>query len=310
MQENAANPKPESLSLDYSGESPATASNAHVFKCGQWEFDLAKKTHIMGVLNLTPDSFYDGGKYPDVDSALRQTEKMVNEGADIIDIGGESTRPGSSPVSEQEELRRVIPALREISKRFDIPLSIDTTKSGVARRALQEGAAIVNDISGLKFDPEIADAVRDYGAGIVLTHTSSRPLDMQSKTEYGSLLDDILESLGRSVNTAEQKGISSDSIMIDPGFGFGKTVEQNLTLLKYLSKFLELGKPIMIGTSNKSFIGTVLNTPMEGRVQGTAATIAVGILNGASVIRVHETAYMKSVSTMIDAILNISHQTY
>ena len=144
----------------------------------------------------------------------------------------------------------------------------------------------------------------------MLTHTSSRPLDMQSKTEYSSLLDDILESLGRSVNTAEQKGISSDSIIIDPGFGFGKTVEQNLTLLKYLSKFLELGKPIMIGTSNKSFIGTVLSTPMEGRVQGTAATIAVGILNGASVIRVHETAYMKSVSTMIDAILNISHQTY
>lgn len=305
LRENAANPK-----LSLADETGAPDSQSTVFKCRDTEFDLSTRTHIMGVLNTTPDSFYDGGNYTHLDAALKHAEKMIEEGADIIDIGGESTRPGSLGVSLELELQRVIPLIREIRKRFDIPLSIDTTKSAVARQALDEGAKIVNDISGLTFDPEIARVSSEFGAGIVLTHTTSRPLDMQSKTEYRSLLEDIKQSLKNSVNIAESKGVNPFSIIVDPGFGFGKTVEQNLAILKYLKSLQELGKPILIGTSNKSFIGKVLDTPAGERIEGTAATIAVGILNGASIIRVHETGYMKRVSQMIDAILNVSYQSY
>jgi dihydropteroate synthase len=309
LRDHAANPKNGS-SLNLAGEPGAPDSTTQVFKCRDTEFYLGLKTHIMGVLNTTPDSFYDGGNYTNIDAALRHVEKMIEEGADIVDIGGESTRPGSLGISEVDELERVIPVVKEIRKHFDIPLSIDTTKSTVARQALEEGVSIVNDISGLTFDPEIAQVVSEFGAGMVLTHTTSRPLDMQSKTEYGSLIEDIKDSLGNSVNIAEQKGVNPGSIIVDPGFGFGKTVEQNLALLKYLQSFRQLGKPILIGTSNKSFIGKVLKAPKEDRIEGTAATIAIGILNGASIIRVHETGYMKLVSKMIDAILNVSYESY
>ncbi len=305
MRKNAANP-----TIDLVDDPAAPNLNTHLFKCRDTEFDLSTKTHIMGVLNTTPDSFYDGGNYSQVDAALKHTEKMIEEGADIIDIGGESTRPGSLPVSAHEELERVIPLIKEIRKHFDIPLSIDTTKSEVALRALDEGVKIVNDISGLTFDPEIADAVSKYGAGLVLSHTSSRPHDMQSKTSYDSLIEDIKLPLRISVKLAEHKGVRPRSIVVDPGFGFGKTVEQNLAILKHLNSFIELGKPILIGTSNKSFIGKVLDAKAGDRIEGTAATVAVGILNGASIIRVHETGYMKRVSQMIDAILNVSCESY
>lgn len=305
LRENAANP-----TIGVVKDREFSELSTHLFKCRDTEFDLSQRTHIMGVLNTTPDSFYDGGNYTHIDAALKHAEKMIEEGADIIDIGGESTRPGSLPVSAEEELERVIPVIREIRKRFDIPLSIDTTKSEVAQSALDEGIKIVNDISGLTFDPEIADAVSRYGAGLVLSHTTSRPHDMQSKTNYGSLIEDIVHTLRISVKLAEHKGVRPHSIAVDPGFGFGKTVEQNLAILKHLNSFLELGKPLLIGTSNKSFIGKVLNTTTEDRIEGTAATVAVGILNGASIIRVHETGYMKRVSQMIDAILNVSYETY
>ena len=305
LRENAANP-----TIGVVEDREFSELGTHIFKCRDTEFDLSQRTHIMGVLNTTPDSFYDGGNYTHIDAALKHAEKMIEEGADIIDIGGESTRPGSLPVSAEEELERVIPVIREIRKRFDIPLSIDTTKSEVAQSALDEGVKIVNDISGLTFDPEIADAASKYGAGLVLSHTTSRPHDMQSKTGYGSLIEDIVLTLRISVKLAEHKGVRPLSIAVDPGFGFGKTVEQNLAILKHLNSFLELGKPLLIGTSNKSFIGKVLNTTTEERIEGTAATVAVGIINGASIIRVHETGYMKRVSQMIDAILNVSYETY
>ncbi len=305
LRENAANSK-----IGLEDETGTSVLNTHLFKCRDTEFDLSLRTHIMGVLNTTPDSFYDGGNYSQIDAALKHVEKMIEEGADIIDIGGESTRPGSLPVSAKEELERVIPVIKEIRKRFDIPLSIDTTKSEVALRALEEGVKIVNDISALTFDPEIADAASKYGAGLVLSHTTSRPRDMQSKTSYGSLIEDIKLPLRISVKLAEHRGVRPRSIVVDPGFGFGKTVEQNLAILKHLNSFLELGKPILIGTSNKSFIGKVLDAEAGDRTEGTAATVAVGILNGASIIRVHETGYMKRVSQMIDAILNVSHETY
>ena len=260
----------------------------------------------MGVLNLTPDSFYDGGKYTRVDKALKHVESMIVQGADIIDIGGESTRPGSHGVSLEEECGRVIPIIEEINKRFDVVISIDTTKSGVALEALKQGVSIVNDISGFKFDEKIAEVASEYRAGVVLTHTSSRPRDMQNNTQYKSLLQDVIKSLRTSISTAEDKGIDKDSIIVDPGFGFGKTVEQNLILLKNLSRIRELGKPILIGTSNKSFIGKTLNAEINKRTEGTAATIAIGISNGASIIRVHDIGHMKKVATMVDAVLNVN----
>jgi dihydropteroate synthase len=275
------------------------------FKCRDKELPLGSRTHIMGILNVTPDSFYDGGKYFNLNDSLRQIEKMVIEGADIIDIGGESTRPGSLGVSEEEELKRVVPVIIEAKKRFDVIFSIDTTKPRVAEEALGEGASIINDISGLKFDPDIARIGAKYKAGLIVMHTTSRPYDMQSKTQYESIISDIIGSLRESVELAEGKGIDPESILIDPGFGFGKTLEQNLTLLKYLGEFLVLSKPILIGTSRKSFIGKVVGA-FEERLEGTAATVVIGIMNGASVIRVHDVLYMKRLSKMVDAVLRIN----
>ena len=267
---------------------------------------LGERTLIMGVLNVTPDSFHDGGKYTSTDAALRRAETMAGEGADIIDIGGESTRPGSEGVSGEEELARVVPVIREIRKRLDIPLSIDTTKPLVARAALAEGASMVNDISGLKFGTGVAEAAAEYGAAMVLMHTSSHPRDMQEKTEYESLIDDIIESLRESMRKATAAGVREENIIIDPGFGFGKTAAQNLTLLKELARFRELGRPILIGTSHKSFIGAVAEDPSGGRLEGTAATVAIGIMNGASIVRVHDVGYMKKIALIADAVKNVN----
>lgn len=257
----------------------------------------------MGVLNLTPDSFYDGGKYNTPDKALGRVEQMVSCGADIIDLGGESTRPGSEPVSAEEELKRVLPVIRKIKSSFDIPLSVDTTKSEVASAALEEGASIINDISGLRFDVRMAGVAAEYGAGIILMHTPSRPRDMQSHTDYESLLDNIADYLSESADIALEAGVSRESIVIDPGFGFGKTAEQNLELLGKLNRLTGLGYPVMIGTSNKSFIGKTLDCGIEERLEGTAATVAIGIMNGASIVRVHDTKQMKRVCRMADAVL-------
>ncbi|HVY55840.1 MAG TPA: dihydropteroate synthase [Thermodesulfobacteriota bacterium] len=272
------------------------------FKCRNKTLMLHERTHIMGILNLTPDSFHDGGRYPDKDSALRHADAMIEGGADIIDIGGESTRPGSAGVSDEEELGRVMPVLREIAKRFDTVLSIDTTKERVAREALSEGASIVNDISGLTYSSGIAEAVSEYGAGLIVMHTPSRPIDMQEKTRYASLMDDIAGSLRASVEKALRAGVSRESIMIDPGFGFGKTAAQNLRILRELAMLTGIGMPVMIGTSNKSFIGKAAGSGTEERLFGTAATVAIGILNGASVVRVHDVARMRSAVRMADAV--------
>ncbi len=277
-----------------------------LFKCRDKTLSLHERTHIMGILNVTPDSFYDGGRYGDTDSALRRAGEMIEEGADIIDVGGESTRPGASGVSEEEELRRVIPVIREIQKRFDTVISIDTTKEKVAREALLEGASIVNDISGLTYSRGIAEAASEHGAGLVLMHTPSRPVDMQDKTEYVSLIDDILSSLRMSVKKAEKALVNERSIIVDPGFGFGKTAEQNLIILKNLRMFRELGKPVMIGTSNKSFIGKITGADPAGRNEGTAATVAIGIMNGASIVRVHDVASMKRAVRIADAVAGIN----
>jgi dihydropteroate synthase len=269
-----------------------------------FSFDLSSKTLIMGVLNVTPDSFFDGGKYLEIDKALSHIDKMINHGADIIDIGGESTRPGSYGVSERVELGRVIPVIKAAVQRFNVPVSIDTTKSKVAKLALEEGASIVNDISGLRFDPEIANIVASYEAGLVIMHTPSHPIEMQNMTNYESVVHDIIKSLSDSVQLAESAGVSPYSIIVDPGFGFGKTTEQNLKLLKYLNEFLILRKPVLIGTSRKSFIGKIIGSDnLDDRLEGTSATVAIAIMNGASIIRVHDVRYMKRVAKVVDAII-------
>jgi dihydropteroate synthase len=271
-----------------------------------FSFDLRTKTLIMGVLNVTPDSFFDGGKYLELDEALGHIEKMINDGADIIDIGGESTRPGSQGVSESVELERVIPVIEAAVKRFEVPVSIDTTKSKVAHAALEKGASMVNDISGLKFDPEIASMVAAYRAGLVTMHTPSRPIDMQNMTNYESIIHDIIKSLSDSVEMAESAGVSRHSIVVDPGIGFGKTTEQNLKVLKHLNQFLSLRKPVLIGTSRKSFIGKIIGSDnLDDRLEGTAGTVAISIMNGASIIRAHDVRYMKRVAMVADAIVNL-----
>jgi len=265
------------------------------------------KTLIMGILNVTPDSFHDGGKYNTIKQALIHTEQMISEGADIIDVGGESTRPGSNSVSEKEELRRVIPIIDAINKSFEIPVSIDTTKSMVARQALDSGATIVNDISGLSFDPVLADIVSKYEAQIILCHTSSRPVDMQKKTLYKNIVKDIYNYLQNSIKISEDCGILSDNISIDPGFGFGKTVNHNLLLLKSLSKFKKLDKKVVIGTSMKSFIGKILQSDdIEQRILGTFATIVISILNGADIVRVHDVKKMKVAVQIADSVRNVN----
>ncbi|MEW6143768.1 MAG: dihydropteroate synthase [Thermodesulfobacteriota bacterium] len=301
MQQNEVAPYAEAVETQ-SPNGALSYTTALIFKCRDKTLRLHERTHIMGILNLTPDSFHDGGKWGDVDSALRHAESMIEGGADIIDVGGESTRPGSTGVPEEEELRRVMPVIREIRKRSDAPLSIDTTKERVAREALAEGVDIVNDISGLTYSRGIAEAVSEHGAGLIVMHTPSRPKDMQSKTVYVSLMDDVLDSLRISVGKAVQAGVGERSIIADPGFGFGKTPGQNIAMLKNLARLGELGVPVMIGTSNKSFIGKISGTGAEERLLGTAATVAIGIMNGASLVRVHDVALMRSVVRMADAV--------
>ena len=243
----------------------------------------------MGIVNMTPDSFYDGGEYNNPKKALGRIASLIKDGADIIDIGGESTRPGSSGVSTEEELRRVIPVIEAAAGEFDTVISVDTTKAVVAEEALRCGASMVNDISGLSFEPQVAQKVSEKGAAIILTHTSSRPVDMQEKTQYGSLIPDITDSLLNSVQTAVAAGIPRENIIIDPGIGFGKTTGQNLEIIRRLEDFCRLGFPVCLGTSRKSFIGEILGSPLaEQRLIGSVCSVIISMLKGISIVRVHD----------------------
>jgi len=282
-------------------------NESKIFRYGNNNLYLNSRTHIIGILNVTPDSFYDGGKFLKIQDAMNHIEKLIEEGADIIDVGGESTRPGSKPVSEEEEYNRVIPIIKEGIKNFNTIFSVDTTKSRIAYAALSEGASIINDISGLRFDPAIANVAAKFKSGLVVMHTPSRPVNMLNNTVYRSLIEDICSCLHQSVLSAEDKGVDPDSILIDPGIGFGKTPEQNLIILNRLNEFRKLNKPILVGTSNKSFIGKVLRTEdLNDRDEATAATVTMSIKNGASFIRVHNVGFMKKVIKMADSILNES----
>jgi len=249
-----------------------------------------ERTLVMGVLNVTPDSFSDGGKFFSFDAAVAQAEQMIEEGADIIDVGGESTRPGSESVSEQEELTRVLPVIERLAS-SGVPISIDTTKTAVARAALAAGAEIINDISGLRFEPAIADEAAQVKAGLLLMHSRGTPKDMQQIPFAEDMFADVIEGLYLSIAVAEQHGVARESIAIDPGIGFGKTVAQNLELIAKLDQlareFIDL--PIVIGTSRKSFIGKLLNgAPADDRLYGTIATVVASVLNGAHIVRVHD----------------------
>jgi dihydropteroate synthase len=269
--------------------------------------DLGTRTHVMGILNVTPDSFSDGGRYIDAEKALTHAREMAASGADIIDIGGESTRPGAAPLAEEEELARIIPLIERLSSELTVPLSVDTYKSTVAQKALEAGAAIVNDISGLRFSTDMAKIVADYGAAVVIMHIKGTPRDMQQNPVYKDVVGEITSYLGEGIELAAKAGIDREKILIDPGIGFGKTLEHNLTLLNRLDEFRCLGRPILIGTSRKKFIGTVLNVPVpEKRADGTAATVALGIERGARIVRVHDVARMVQVARMTDAMLKAS----
>jgi len=268
-----------------------------------FSFDFSKRTYIMGVLNVTPDSFSDGGIYFDKASAIERAYQMVEEGADIIDIGGESTRPGSEPVTLEEELRRTIPVIEPLVNKIRVPLSIDTYKSEVAKRALDAGASMVNDISGLRFDHKMPEVVSEHKVPIVIMHIKGRPRDMQDNPVYEALIPEIMDYLREGIEKAKQSGISEDKIIIDPGIGFGKTFDHNLEIINKLHELTLLEKPILIGPSRKAFLGKILgNAPVTERLEGTAAAVAISILNGANIIRVHDVKEMVKVAKVVDAI--------
>jgi len=268
--------------------------------------DFTKKTYIMGVLNITRDSFSDGGLYFDKSAAIKRAIQMVEEGADIIDIGGESTRPGAEPVAIEEELRRTIPVIEAVAKEINVPISIDTYKSEVAEKALAAGASIVNDISGLRFDPEMAKVVSDYKVPVVIMHIKGRPKDMQQNPVYEALVPEIMDYLREGIRLAKESGVLEDKIIIDPGIGFGKTFNQNLEIINNLHEFTLLEKPILIGPSRKAFIGKILGNVSEtDRLEGTSAAVAISIMNGANIIRVHDIKEMVRVAKVADAIKNL-----
>lgn len=280
-----------------------TTPESFLLRTARRKMLLGERTLIMGIINVTPDSFSDGGRFYSLEKATEEGIRMVEEGADILDIGGESTRPGSDPVPAEEERRRVIPVIKALSKRIGLPLSVDTMKAAIAREALAEGAEIVNDVSAMNFDEGMAKVIADAGAAVVLMHMRGMPKAMQQgDLTYHSLRFEIIDFLRKRIQQAEADGIDPAQIMIDPGIGFGKTMTDNMRLIRYLHEFKVLGRPILVGPSRKAFIGQVTGGTPEERVGGTAAVVTAAILNGGNIIRVHDVSMMKKVAAMADAV--------
>lgn len=265
-------------------------------RCGGLQFEWGRKTYLMGIINATPDSFSGDGLVASIAAAVDRAKRFVEEGADIIDIGGESTRPGSKPVSAEEEIKRVIPVIEKVTRAIKIPVSIDTYKYQVAEQALLAGASMINDVWGLKADPRLAQLACRYKAPIALMHN-------QKTASYSDLVPEVIQSLQQSIDTALAGGVPRENIIVDPGIGFGKTLQHNLDIMRRLDEFKCLGRPILLGTSRKSMIGLVLGLPADQRLEGTAATVALGIAGGADIIRVHDVKEMKRVCRMADAIV-------
>lgn len=276
--------------------------NKFVLPCGPSPIELGARTVIMGIVNVTPDSFSDGGIFYSTDAAVKHALGMVDAGADIVDVGGESTRPGSEPVSEEEELRRVIPVIKEIRSASRVTISVDTCKPKVAEKAIEAGADIVNDITGFQGDLRLARVVALNRVPAVLMHIRGTPRTMQHNTEYRNLFGEILDYLLRSIELAVQAGCSEDSLVIDPGIGFGKAYRHNLEILQRLPELASLGRPILVGPSRKSFIGLTLGLPPGERLFGTVAAAAIAAWNGAHILRVHDVEPVRQVLDMVDAI--------
>lgn len=266
-------------------------------RIGSKDFVIGRQTYIMGILNVTPDSFSDGGRYNTMDSVLRAAEKMIEEGAHIIDVGGESSRPGHEPISEEEEIKRVVPVVRELKKRFDVPISIDTCKSAVAKEVLEVGADMINDIWGFRKEKEMASVVAKYGVPVCLMHN-------RNGSEYGNFVKEVIGDLQESVKIALENGVKKENIILDPGIGFGKTYEQNLLMINVLEELTTFGYPVLLGTSRKSVIGMTLDLPVTEREEGTIATSVIGAMKGCSFVRVHDVEKNARALKMTDTILN------
>ncbi len=267
------------------------------------EEQVGARPLVMGILNVTCDSFYDGGRYSVKSAAVDRALVMYDNGADIIDVGGESTRPGAEPVSAAEEIRRVVPVISELAERIDVPVSVDTYKAEVAKEALEAGADIINDISALRFSEGMADLACSTGAPVILMHMKGTPRDMQNDPVYHDVIVEIRDFLEARVECAVSRGIDRDLLVVDPGIGFGKTTEHNLRIISELGSFREIGCPVLIGPSRKSFIGNVLDLPLEERLEGTAAAVAASVINGADIVRVHDVKEMVRVVKLTRAIV-------
>ncbi|WP_241421080.1 dihydropteroate synthase [Candidatus Contubernalis alkaliaceticus] len=272
------------------------SSKENILKLGKKAFKLGQRTLVMGILNVTPDSFSDGGRFNKLDNALEQARLMVQQGIDILDIGGESTRPNHQSVSEQEEMERVFPVLEKILKELEVPVSIDTYKASVAEEALKMGAHMLNDIWGLKKDPRLASVAARYEVPLCIMHN-------RTVHQYQDLMKDIVFDLKESVNLACEAGVKNENIILDPGIGFAKNLSENLEVMNHLEEISALGYPVLLGTSRKSMIGKVLDLPPEARLEGTAATLTLGITRGVDIVRVHDIEYMKRVVDMTDAMV-------
>ncbi len=263
---------------------------------GNKSFDAQNQTYVMGILNVTPDSFSDGGKYDGIEKALAHAKQMVEEGVDIIDVGGESTRPGHTKISDEEEIQRVVPVISALKARYDVPVSIDTYKSAVAKAAIEAGADLVNDIWGFKYDPKMAPLVAETGVACCLMHNGD-------STEYEDFLTDFMEDMRESVKIAREAGVAEDKIILDPGVGFAKTYEMNLEIINRMEIMQELGYPVLLGTSRKSVIGLTLDLPVTEREEGTLVTTVFGVEKGAAFVRVHDVEKNKRAIKMTKAIL-------
>ncbi|MDQ0999925.1 dihydropteroate synthase [Neobacillus niacini] len=271
-------------------------SGDYSIKCGPYDLDFNKKTYIMGILNATPDSFSDGGKYNNIEQAIEHAKVMVENGADIIDIGGESTRPGYTVISEDEEIDRVVPVIEAISKHVNVPISIDTYKAKVAERAIEAGAHIINDIWGAKADDKMAAVAAKYNVPIILMHN-------RHDRNYSFFIRDVVNDLYESINLVKQAGVRDDKIILDPGIGFAKELNENILMMQNLDTLTALGYPVLLGTSKKSMIGQALNLPVEERMEGTGATVCFGIQKGCQIIRIHDVKEMSRMAKMMDILM-------
>lgn len=279
-----------------------SAEPAYTLQCGTRRLELGRRTLVMGVLNVTPDSFADGGRFFERDRAIEQGLSMVREGADIIDVGGESTRPFSEPVSAEEEMERVLPVIEALAGEVDVPISVDTTKAEVARAALAAGAGMLNDVSALRFDREMGAVAAESGAPLIVMHMKGTPGDMQKDPHYDDLIGEILAFLEAVVQGAVRAGVRRERILIDPGIGFGKTFDHNLQLIRDLDRFSVLARPLVLGCSRKAFIGHILGKEADDRDPGTMAAVAAGVMNGAHLVRVHNVAMAVDTVRIVDAV--------